>query len=333
MLAQRLSLALGTGGLALPDGGIIVVLHPGGQADLSALPRDRVVVVAPLKPDFDHFTAQGYNCVVDAAEAGAPCAAVLVCLPRAKALAQTLIARAAALAPQVLIIDGQKTDGVDSMLKAVRGRLAVQGPIAKAHGKMFWVRDPAADAVADWAAGPSLTAGGFWTAPGVFSADAVDPASAMLVDNLPPKLGRSVADLGAGWGFLAAHVLTRTDVEVVHLVEADHMALECARRNVTDPRASFHWADATLWQPPHKMDGVVMNPPFHTGRAADPSLGQAFVASAARILAPQGQLWMVANRHLPYETTLEAHFAKVSELGGDARFKVLHAARPARKRG
>jgi 16S rRNA (guanine1207-N2)-methyltransferase len=142
----------------------------------------------------------------------------------------------------------------------------------------------------------------------------------------------SVVDLGAGWGYLSAHMLTR-DVKAVHLVEAHDVALQCARHNVTDQRAEFHWADATRWAPPHKVDAVVTNPPFHTGRAADPSLGRAFIVAAARMLAPHGALWMVANRHLPYEDTLTTHFAKVVDLGGDARFKLVRAERPKRARG
>jgi 16S rRNA (guanine1207-N2)-methyltransferase len=145
-------------------------------------------------------------------------------------------------------------------------------------------------------------------------------------------MGGAVADLGAGWGYLAAHILTR-DVTAVHLVDAHDMALACARHNVTDPRARFHWADVTTWTPPEPVDAVVMNPPFHTGRVADPSLGRAFIAAAARVLKPHGVLWMVANRHLPYEDALGAAFTKVVELGGDARFKLVRAERPGRKRG
>ena len=68
-----------------------------------------------------------------------------------------------------------------------------------------------------------------------------------------------------------------------------------------------------------------MNPPFHSGRQADPRLGAAFIASAARLLTGAGRLWMVANRHLPYETVLAEYFAKVTEIGGDTRFKVIEA--------
>jgi 16S rRNA (guanine1207-N2)-methyltransferase len=229
-----------------------------------------------------------------------------------------------------VIVDGQKTDGADSMLKALRARVDVSAPISKAHGKIYWA-DGGAD-FSDWAKGPTLQPGGFWTAPGVFSADGVDPASELLAQTLPKVMVGTVADLGAGWGYLSAHILTR-DVKAVHLVEAHDMALQCARHNVTDPRAQFHWADATTWTPPELVDAVVMNPPFHAGRVADPSLGRAFIAAAARVLKPHGALWMVANRHLPYEEALEHAFVKVVDLDGDARFKLVRAERPKRKRG
>ena len=139
-----------------------------------------------------------------------------------------------------------------------------------------------------------------------------------------------MADLGAGWGYLSAAILQRTDVVSVDLVEADRTALNCAERNITDARARFHWADATVWESSRKLDAVVMNPPFHSGRTADPDLGKAFIAAAARLLAPSGSLWLVANRHLPYEATLTEGFGAVQEVAGSSRFKVLQASRPFR---
>lgn len=329
MIDARLQVALSGGGLDLPEEGRIAVFRPPVEADLNGLTPDRCDIIHDFKPFCDAWAGRGYD-VRTGPEGNY--AVSLVCLPRAKAEARTLIAEACARTDGLVIVDGQKTDGVDSLLRDMKSRVTVQGPVSKAHGKLFWISQPAADFFADWTAGPTQTDGGFWTAPGVFSADAVDFASAMLVDALPDKLGGEIADLGAGWGFLSAHILTRPDVAHVHLVEAGHMALECARRNVGDPRAIFHWADAVTWEPPHKMDAVVMNPPFHTGRAAEPQVGQAFVASAARILSAHGQLWMVANRHLPYEAELRKCFAQVEEIGGDARFKLFHAMRPVRRR-
>lgn len=329
MLDSRLALALDGGGLEWPAEGKIAVFAPSADLDLDGIPQDRVEIIHDFYPAYAAWRARDYTVAV---KAEGRYAAALVCLPRAKVEARAIIAHACALSDGIVVIDGQKTDGVEGILKAMRGRVTVHGPVTKAHGKLFWIAEPAADQFADWATGPTMTDGGFWTAPGVFSADGVDLASALLADALPAKMGAHVCDLGAGWGFLSAHVLQREGVEAVHLVEANHVALECARRNVTDPRAQFHWADGTDWEPAHKIDTIVMNPPFHVGRAAEPQIGQAFVAAAARLLTPQGHLWMVANRHLPYEAELKTRFIQVDEIGSDARFKLFHASRPLRKR-
>jgi len=329
VIDARLQVALSSDGLELPDTGRIAVFRPPVDADLHGIDPERCDVIHDFKPFHDAWQARGY--ATYCAPQGSYAAAI-VCLPRAKAEARALIAEACTVTDGIVVIDGQKTDGADSFLKAMKGRVTVQGPISKAHGKLFWIAEPAADFFADWVQGPSQTDGGFWTAPGVFSADAVDLASALLVDALPEDMKGTVVDLGAGWGFLSAHVLTRPAVTKLHMIEAGHMALECARRNVTDERANFHWADATNWEPPDRVDAIVMNPPFHTGRAAEPQIGQAFVAAAARMLSAQGDLWMVANRHLPYEAELKKRFAQVEEIGGDARFKLFHAMRPQRAR-
>ncbi|GGX43831.1 MFS transporter [Tateyamaria omphalii] len=327
MLGDRLPLALDA--MDAWGNGPVAVLHPSEEADLSALPKDRVHVVSPLVMVCDRFEQMGYS-VSPELPKDTRFAASIVCLTRARAEAQSLVAAAMAQTDGPVIVDGLKTDGADSMLKALRKRVEVGAPISKAHGKIYWMAGVAD--LSDWARGPELHPGGFWTAPGVFSADGVDPASEMLVGALPEAMVGTVADLGAGWGYLSAHVLTR-DVKAVHLVEAHDMALQCARHNVTDPRAQFHWADAAVWSPPEKVDAVIMNPPFHKSRSADPSLGRAFIANAARILRPHGALWMVANRHLPYEDALASHFTKVVDLDGDARFKLVRAERPKKNKG
>jgi 16S rRNA (guanine1207-N2)-methyltransferase len=102
--------------------------------------------------------------------------------------------------------------------------------------------------------------------------------------------------------------------------------------NIPDPRASFHWADATSFKPARFWEAVVMNPPFHTTRDADPALGLAFLKAAQRGLAPNGILYLVANRHLPYEKTLVTLFKDVTEIGGDAAFRLIRAAYPIRGR-
>lgn len=329
--ALRLTLALDAG-LRLPEGGPIVVLHPRAGEDLSPLPKRRVRVVTPHAPDHAAYSAQGYACTTDGAGAAA---AVLVCLPRGRAEARDLVAQAAAATAGPVILDGQKTDGIEPLLRAVAGRVTLAGPVAKAHGRIAWFDSPGGGAFGDWRAVPrQITdpAGrSFITRPGLFSADGVDPGSRLLAEALPARLRGVAVDLGAGWGWLSAALLDRAPgITALHLVEADARALDCARINLTDTRAVLLWADATCALPDVTADLIVSNPPFHRGRAAQPGLGEAFIRAAASMLTPEGQFWLVANRHLPYEAALARAFAEQRQVRMAEGYKVLAALRPRR---
>jgi 16S rRNA (guanine1207-N2)-methyltransferase len=318
MRAARLAAALDAGILDVPDTGDIAIVGPRMGDDLSPLPKDRVVVVTGLRADHDHFAALGHR----VATVQTAAALTVVCLPRARNAARGWLAAATG----AIVVDGQKEDGIDSLYRELRGRGVVSEALAKAHGKIFTF----AGDLSGWLAAPTWV-GGFRTMPGVFSADGPDPASVLLAGVLSESLPAHVADLGAGWGYLSRAILARTGVRTLHMVEADLTALDCARFNVTDPRAEFHWADATRWRPPAPLGAVIMNPPFHSGRAADPALGVAFLHAAHACLAPEGSLWMVANRHLPYDAPLAALFHEVADLGGTPAFRLTLARRPRRK--
>ena len=326
MSLDRLKYALASGGLDLPDSGDICFF--GVPADV-ALPvaKDRAQIVHSFAPEHARWKSQGFTTAV---ALQGPYAATVVALPRARDLSEARIAEAEAATPEgLIVIDGAKTDGIEAIAKALRAKGVALSAVSKAHGKCLWFK--AGGFTADWAR-PAMAANadGDMTAPGVFSADGADPASRLLAEALPATLKGEVADLGAGWGWLSREILRRAGVATLHLVEAEARALDCARANVTNARARFHWANATDWMSPALLDAVVMNPPFHTGRKADPALGQAFVRAAARNLKPNGALWMVANRHLPYETVVAECFREHREIGGTGAFKILQASRPAR---
>ena len=317
MRAARLDLARAEG-LFAPDR--VTVLRPRIGDDLSGFAEARVLT--GFRPDHDHFAGLGHPVTPG------PCDAALVCLPRAKDLALALVAEAVTLAPLVAI-DGQKTDGFDGVAKELKAAgFALSDSLSKAHGKLaVFAARPAPEA---WAAKPR-DIGGYVTQAGVFSADGPDEGSRLLAEALPADLPAKVGDLGAGWGYLSRAILQRPGVKSLDLVEAEALALDCARINVQDPRAAFHWADATSFRAPRLWGAVVMNPPFHTGREADLNLGQAFLRAAHRGLAPDGTLYMVANRHLAYEPLLKSLFHKVEEIGGNGGFRVSKAAFPQKR--
>ncbi len=328
MRSARLDLALETGAFALPPDGPVALYRPREGDELDSFSIQRAQVITGFRPDAEWFAARGYR-----SGEGPPYAAAVVCLPRSRGAARALISRAMVeVAPGgPVAVDGQKTDGIDSILKDCRAMgLPLVGPFSKAHGKIFVLQ--AGAELPGWEARPQLIEGGFQTLPGVFSSDAPDAGSVLLAQALPEKLGSRVIDLGAGWGYLARAILSRSSVTEVDLVEAEKDALDCAEANIEDPRARFHWADARRFKPARPAHAVVMNPPFHAGRDADPALGVAFLRAAAGMLVPDGTLWLVANRHLPYAPTLATLFRQVEDIGGNSVFRLTRASHPIRQR-
>lgn len=296
--------------------------------------------VQPFRPDFDALARVGVDARSDddGIAAGSQ-SLVLLLAPRARAWSRALLARAARLcaADGQVVACAANDEGAKS-LEADFMRLLGSGTVLSKHKcRVVWASPQAVDGalMEEWlhAAGPRQRGDGLWTQAGVFSADSVDPASALLMMHLPADLSGKVADFGAGTGVLSRHVVRHCQqVRQIDLYEADHRALQLAKRNLDDSTvdARFHWHDiATGVQ--ERFDAVVMNPPFHlTGKRGIPELGQRFIDVAADALQSRGQLWMVANSHLPYEEVLARRFARVDAVAKHAGFKVLHAAEPRR---
>lgn len=329
---ERLLLPVDEGLFALPEGDILVLNARAGPG-LARLPRARLRCEQGFRPDHDALAALGID-VLPARDG--PAAAAFVLLARSRTASLGLVARALRALPPggLLLVSGTKTDGAEGIAKTLRTALPVEGVLSKAHGKVLWLArpDPLPPEVAGWeaAARPRPNPAGFLTAPGMFSEAHPDPGSQALAARLAGALSGRVADLGAGWGWLAhAALAANPGIADLLLVEADHAALEAARANVADPRARFLWADATtLSARDGPFDHVVTNPPFHQGRAAEPALGEAFLAAAARLLGREGRLHLVANRQLPYEAPLARLFAEVSAEPAEGGYKLIRAARP-----
>ncbi len=334
---DRLSLAVDAGELRLPDTGSTVFLRaePAGF-----LTRDLPVLCEQsFRPNHDRLADEGLNVSprVETEDAGL----VIVNATRSRAENLGNVARGLAMLRPggTLAVNGNKTDGIDSLVRQVGKALPAASTWVKAHGRVsFFERPDALPAeAADWTAGaaPSKNEEGFWTMAGVFSPDGSDPGSHRLVEAFDKRVRGRVADLGAGWGWLSALALHTCDkITGIDLYEAESRALDCAERNVADPRAGFHWADVpSLPRMTEPYDTVICNPPFHQGRAAEPDLGAAFIATAARIMKPAATLFMVANRQLPYEAALDANFGHWKQLSADRNFKVILAARPKRRTG
>jgi len=237
-----------------------------------------------------------------------------------------------------LVVGGTRETGAVSLEAEVAATLPLAGSLAKYHCRVFWLRRDA-DALppgwSDWrdAAEPAPHPGpGYLTRPGMFSWREIDPGSRLLAEALPGDLAGRGADLGAGWGYLAVETLRRAAPGCrLDLYEAEALALDAAAvalaRAGLEQRAEGRWHDVAATPLPARLyDFVVMNPPFHRGKTTDVSLGQAFIAQAARALRPGGRLLLVANRQLPYERILREHFPRITPLAETGLYKVIAAA-------
>ncbi len=167
---------------------------------------------------------------------------------------------------------------------------------------------------------------------GTFAAGKLDPGTRQLLEALgePGWLaGRKVLDLGCGYGLLA--LVAALAGALVSALDDDLAAVRSAEANarrlaLSDRIRVLHSdLDAGL-ERADRFDTVLMNPPFHVGKGVRLDLPRAFIATARRRLAPGGELWLVANRALPYEPLL-ADWRKLQTVRDAAGFKVLRAVR------
>ncbi|MBV1702088.1 MAG: methyltransferase [Hyphomicrobiales bacterium] len=164
-----------------------------------------------------------------------------------------------------------------------------------------------------------------WTQPGVFSWDKVDRGSQILAANLP-RLAGTGADFGCGIGVLEPAILAQDSVRHVTGYDIDRRAIDCAIRNVVDPRVRFENVDVRVGKSLQaNLDFIVTNPPFHETGFEKQGLGKAFLAAAHRQLRKGGTLCLVANRHLPYEAIIKPLFREFEIRAQLEGFKVLEA--------
>lgn len=295
-----------------------------------AVGPDALLCEQSFKPEFDRLMQSGFRATT---KAKGEFALVLVNATRSRSETLGNIARGWAMLASggTMQVNADKTEGADSLLRQLRAALPVNASLSKAHGRLIGLKKTGEPAP-DWADALRLTANaaGFLTAPGMFSAAAADKGSVLLQAAFGSSLKGRVADLGAGWGYLSARALAQSAaISEIHLFEAESLALDASRLNVTDPRAQFHWADvAALTGNDGPFDAVICNPPFHASRAAEPQIGIAFIKAAARILSGHGTAWFVTNQQLPYEATLNVAFHKVTRVGLESGFKLFRCERP-----
>lgn len=326
---KTLFLPFATGDLATGgDGARWLFLNASLPPQDSDLAKAQITAVQHMRQEFKAL--QGAGIAVTSTLPDGIFDGALILISRHRGLSRVWINQALdRVAPGgTIIFAGSKNDGVASVAKEVGGQFELLGNLSKHHAKAYWLQNTGSARFEEVAS--ALIDNRYEAAPGMFSSDHVDPGSAFLMEHVPRDMKGRIADFCAGWGYLSAEVAVACPaVRSISLYEADYVALEAAKANMArlapEMATTFHWQDLIGEKASGDYDTIIMNPPFHQGRAADPAIGNAIIRNAHNALHKGGKLYLVANRNLPYEATLAAGFYKSGELARNAYYKVLWA--------
>jgi 16S rRNA G1207 methylase RsmC len=164
--------------------------------------------------------------------------------------------------------------------------------------------------------------------PTVFARGNLDEGTRLLIEALEVQPTDESLDIGCGAGYIGLHIARLASKGRVTMVDVSLATVDLARQYIaTSGLTNIHvlpsdGAQAVLSQ---RFDLVVTNPPFHQGGIQTTAIAERFIQQASQVLRPNGRFYLVANRFLKYEPTLNAHFKTINEIAGNTRFKILRA--------
>ncbi len=166
---------------------------------------------------------------------------------------------------------------------------------------------------------------------GVFSREGLDEGTRLLLQNFP-KLTldhRTIVDLGCGNGLLGLVASQRSSEAEIFCVDESFMATASAREsfraNGLGHRAKFLTGDGLEDFDKNSVDLILCNPPFHFQNAKTLEVAYGMFDDAKRVLRPNGELWVVANKHLGHHKALAQRFTEVRTAALSPKFIVLQA--------
>jgi 16S rRNA G1207 methylase RsmC len=130
----------------------------------------------------------------------------------------------------------------------------------------------------------------------VFSAQRLDPGTAVLLREAPSPSGERLLDLGCGYGPIACVLATRLPRAQVWAVDVNARALALTRANAAALGVADRVHVCTPEQVPGELtfDEIWSNPPIRIGK---PALHALLLHWLPR-LAPDGAAWLVVAKNL-----------------------------------
>lgn len=258
-------------------------------------------------------------------------------IPKEKKLTEYVLAALASILPSEapVWLVGEKRSGIKSIHKSIQAPWDTVQKLADGNHSSLLVThlsgEPQQFNLADYLVTQELSQAPLSplklaSYPGVFAYPGIDAGSAMLLAHLPQFKPGTLLDFACGHGVLGAW-LQRLQPELkVTYLDVSAMALAaCAKTLELNHLTGELIAADSLSSELPQYDVIVSHPPFHTGHATDYSIGQQFLAQARQHLTRNGELWLVANRFLPWPELIEESFGHCQRIAQDTKFAVYHA--------
>lgn len=172
----------------------------------------------------------------------------------------------------------------------------------------------------------------------VFSRTGLDIGARFFMQHLPENLEGEIVDLGCGNGVIGLTLLDKNPQAKVVFVDESPMAVASSRLNVETnmpealDRCEFMINNALSGVEPFRFNAVLCNPPFHQQHALTDNVAWEMFHHARRCLKINGELYIVANRHLDYFHKLKKIFGNCTTIATNNKFVVLKAVKLGRRR-
>ncbi|EDD1171865.1 23S rRNA (guanine(1835)-N(2))-methyltransferase RlmG [Salmonella enterica subsp. enterica] len=172
----------------------------------------------------------------------------------------------------------------------------------------------------------------------VFSRTGLDIGARFFMQHLPENLDREIVDLGCGNGVIGLSLLAKNPQANVVFVDESPMAVDSSRLNVETnlpeafERCEFMINNALSGVEPFRFNAVFCNPPFHQKHALTDNIAWEMFHHARRCLKINGELYIVANRHLDYFHKLKKIFGNCATIATNNKFVILKAVKQGRRR-
>ncbi|MEM9157991.1 MAG: methyltransferase [Verrucomicrobiota bacterium] len=163
----------------------------------------------------------------------------------------------------------------------------------------------------------------FVSKPGIFGWNKEDEGSRLLIKHARDLRGKSVLDIGCGYGLLS---IAAANLGASRVVATDNCAgaLMATERNLKKLNTDFEVIASDAGKEiAEKFDIVLCNPPFHQGKSEQRGLTRKFGRNIAKRLKVGGVAYVVVNTFISFEKENTEFFPAVEELANDGRFKVL----------